>query len=155
MENSTDIILEGNTATWVMPRMESETGGTYTGTFTFKCYLDPLTQLQAGREFTELLGSLANQASEAEFTLSFALTQLKHRIISAPPFWTSTLQDGGGYGGNIGDLNIISAVLEASTRASNLFKQKIQDEREALLNRAIKAGEKIIEKNTPKEEVPS
>lgn len=140
---STDIVLDNNIAKWNMPRMEGDLGGTYIGTFTFKCYLSPLTQLQAGREFRELLGNLGSQAPNGEIDLAFALTQLKHRIITAPAFWTSTLEESG-IAGNIGDMNVVSAVLDASIRSENLFKEKVAKERELLLDRSIKVGEEIL-----------
>jgi hypothetical protein len=140
-----DITLNGSEATWVMPRVDGELGGTYTGTFTFRCYLDPLRQLQSGREYRELLGSLAVQASDNEANLAFALTQLKHRIIKSPPFWSSTLQESG-IAGNIGDLNVITLILDASIRAENLFKEKIQKERDELLNKTIEKGEELLAK---------
>ena len=139
----TDIVLEGNLATWKMSPTIGDLGGTYTGHFTFKCFLSPLEQLQAGREYRELLGGLGGQASESESSLSFALTQLKHRVIKSPPFWSSTLQDSG-IAGNVGDLNIISMVLDASIRAESLFKARIQKERESLLDRSIKVAEEKL-----------
>lgn len=144
MDNN-DITLTGSTATWRMERMDGELGGTYSGTFVFKCYLTPLASLQAGKEYRSLLGELAIQASDAEANLAFALTTLKQRIISAPPFWTSTLQESG-IAGNVGDLNIIAAVLDASIRAEQMFKESIQKERDSLLVRSIAAGEKLLQK---------
>ena len=139
----TDIILEGSQATWKMLPTVGDLGGTYTGTFVFRCFLSPLEQLQAGREYRELLGGLGGQASESESSLSFALTQLKHRVIKSPPFWSSTLQDSG-IAGNVGDLNIISMVLDASIRSESLFKARIQKERESLLDRSIKVAEEKL-----------
>ena len=146
MDNN-DILIEGSQATWRMPRMEGDLGGTYTGVFVFRTFLDPLRQIQAGKEYRALLGDLAINAGDAESNLAFALTQLKHRIIKAPPFWESTLQDSG-IAGNVGDLNIIAAVLDAAIRSENLFKEKIQKERDAILERSIKVGEQLL----PKEE---
>lgn len=146
MDNN-DIIINGNTATWTMPRVDGELGGTYTGTFIFRCYLDPIRQLQAGKEYRSLLGDLSSQASVAEGQLAFALTQLKHRILSSPPFWSSTLQESG-IAGNIGDLNVIGLVLDAAILSESLFKEKIQKEREEILEHVIKAGEEALEKQT-------
>jgi len=139
----TDILLEGSTATWTMPPTTSELGGTYTGRFVFKCYLDPLSQLQAGRQFREYLGAYAGMATESEYNLAYALAQLSQRIVTAPPFWTSTVQDGG-LAGNIGDGSIVLMVLDAAVRAQDLFKEKIAKEREQLLDQSIKVGEQIM-----------
>src|SRR5271166_2084200 len=134
MENS-DITLDGSVATWNMQRVEGELGGTYTGTFTFRCFLSPTVILQAGREYRALLGELQGQAPDLEGNLAFALTQLKHRIIKSPPFWTSTLQESN-MAGNIGDLNVILMVLDAAIRSENLFKEQIMKEKEILLDRS-------------------
>jgi hypothetical protein len=148
MENNNDITLEGSVATWRMDKMEGGIGGSYTGTFQFRTFLDPIRQLQAGKEYRSLLGELAVQASEEEGNLAFALVQLKHRILKSPPFWSSTLQDSG-MEGNIGDLNVIAAVLDAAIRAENLFKEKMKSERDAVLNRSIKIAEELQLKQNP------
>lgn len=138
-----DITIEGNIATWTMPPTVGELGGTYTGTFSFRTWLDPIRQLQAGREFRELLGNLGHQASETEYSLAYALTQLKHRVLTSPPFWTSTTPESG-MAGNVGDLNILMAVLDSATRAADMFKERIAKERESLLERSIKTAEETL-----------
>ena len=140
-----DIVFENNVARWVMNKMDGEMGGTYSGTFAFRPFLNPIQQLQAGREFRELLGSLGNQASESEVNLAFALSQLKQRIISAPPFWTSTKQESG-IEGNVGDLNVIAAVLDAAIRAENVFKTRVEEERQRDLDRSIEVAERLLDK---------
>ena len=146
----TDILIENSLATWTMPLTQGEVLGTYSGTFQFKTYLTPLQQLSAGREYRELLGSLSIQATDTEGQLAFALVQLKHRVIKAPPFWTSTLQDSG-MAGNLADLNVIALVLDAAIRSENLFKEKIQKERDAVLDRTIKVGKELLQKNEMEE----
>ena len=141
-----DILIEGSMATWVMPLSEGDLGGSYKGTFQFKTFLNPLEQLQAGKDFRELLGPNPQFATEVESRLAFSLTQLKQRIVKAPPFWSSALQDGG-MAGNIGDLNIIGLVVDAAYRAENLFKERIAKERESILDRAIKVGEALAQKD--------
>lgn len=150
MANS-DIIFDGSVATWRMPRIEGTKGGTYTGSFQFKCYLDPLSSLAAGKEYRELLGSQSMHASNAESDLAFALTQLKYRILKAPPFWTSTLQESG-IQGNIGDLNVIAAVFDAAMESEALFEFNIQKERDSVLSTTIAKGEQMLEKQQKGEE---
>ncbi len=145
MENN-DIILDGSTATWLMPRTEGQLGGTYIGSFRFRCYLDPIRELQAGREYRALLGDLGKQATEKEGNLAFALVQLKHRIIKAPPFWTSTEEESG-MAGNIGDLNVIMLILDAAIRSENLYVEKMTKEKEEILNKSIKIGEELIQES--------
>ncbi len=143
--NNNDILLNGSLATWRMPMIVGDLGGTYTGTFEFRTFLDPLRQLQAGREYRELLGSLAIQAEDSESNLAFALVQLKHRIVKAPAFWSSTEAESG-IAGNIGDMNVIAAVLDAALMAETMFKDKMAEERNKMLEKAIKTGEQTLEK---------
>ena len=139
MDNN-DIVLNGSTATWTLLPTQGEVLGTYAGTFQFKCYLTPIQTLEAGREFRSFLGSFSGQATETESNISFALSQLKFRVISAPPFWESTKPETG-YAGNIPDLNILSTILDASIRAEDMFKEKVAKDREAILNRSINVAE--------------
>jgi len=141
----TDITIEGSIATWQMPITEGEVLGTYSGSWRFKCYLTPTEQLQAGRQYRELLGPNAGLANDTESNLSFALVQLKHRVISAPPFWTSASQNSG-MAGDIPDLNIIALVLDKAIQAEQLFKERIAKERELLLEKSIKKAEEIQQK---------
>lgn len=141
--DNTDITIEGNTAIWRMPTMEGQINGTYNGTFIFRCWLDPVRQLQAGREYREFLGQNAGMATETEANLAFALSQIKQRVIKAPPFWTSTAQESG-IAGNIGDFNIIAAVLDAAIRAEQIYKNKMQKERDLLLKKSIEKSEAIL-----------
>lgn len=148
--DKTDITIDGQIATWIMPTTQGDVGGTYTGTFQFRCILDPLRSLQAGREYRELLGKNAVLASESDSDLAFALTQLKHRVLKAPPFWSSTTQDAE-FAGNLPDLNIIVLVLDAALRAENQYKERMAEQREAILNRSIKVAEKNIKVEQGKE----
>jgi hypothetical protein len=144
MDNN-DLLLNGSQATYVMPLTQGEVLGSYSGTFVFSCYLTPIQQLEAGREYRSLLGSHGPMSSETEANIAFALSQLKYRVISAPPFWNSTKQ-GSGYAGDIPDLNILALILEKAIMAENLFKESIQKERDALLERTILAGEAALKK---------
>ncbi len=141
MEN--EITFNGTVGIWQMPLTEGEIQGSYSGTFEFRAVLDPIRQLQAGREFRALLGDLSHLASETEYKLALALTQLKHRIIKAPPFWTSAAQDGG-IAGNVGDTNIVALVWEAALMAETLYKEKMMAERTGLLDSTIGLAEKKV-----------
>ncbi len=144
-----DILLEGPIATWNMGKIDGEIGGTYSGTFQFRCFLDPIRQLQAGREFREMIGPFGVNATTTEYNMAYALTQLKHRVIKAPPFWTSTRQDSQ-MDGNIPDLNILMAVLSAAERAEAAYTAKVQKEREELLEKSIKMAEEKLQKESVK-----
>src|ERR1700681_2088031 len=86
-----DLIIEGNTCTWDIS-MSGDIHGLYTGQFRFRCYLTPTARLAASRDYRSLLGENPTLALQHDDDLAFALSQLKHRVISAPPFWTSSLQ---------------------------------------------------------------
>lgn len=150
MEN-TDITISGNIATWTLPLTQGEMLGTYSGTFQFKCYLTPTEILQSGRDYRSLLGSLSEYASEREKNIAFSLVELKYRILKAPPFWTSTLQESG-FSGNIPDLNILIKILEMAMVSESLFQEKIQKERDLLLERTIKSAEALAEQKNKVEE---
>ena len=137
-----DLIIEGNTATWEM-RLEGDIHGTYVGAFRFKCYLSPLQQIAANREYREILGPNPSFASEHESFLAYALTQLKYRIITAPPFWAS--QSPASLAGDIADENIISAVLDAALGAEIKYKSQLKKKKLDAVARAKAATEKLME----------
>lgn len=150
MEN-TDIVIENTTATWTIPPETSgEILGTYAGTFNFRCYLTPTQELQAGREYRALLGPNGVLAGEHEAQMAYCLTQLKHRIITSPPFWTGHQSDDG-QSGNIPDLRVLLLILDAAMRSEQLFKNKVKEEREARLKASIEIAEKRVKENALEE----
>lgn len=128
----TDLIIENNTATWDM-RIEGDIAGTYAGAFRFKCYLSPLQQIAANREYRELLGPNPTFASEHESFLAYALTQLKYRIITAPPFWAAT--NTATLAGDVADENVISAVLDAALGSEIKYKSQMKKRRQEAIER--------------------
>lgn len=144
-----DIIIEGNTATWDM-RIDGDIHGTYSGVFRFRCYLSPLQQIAADRERRELLGNQPLYASEHESFLAYALTQLKYRILSAPPFWAS--QNPGAMGGDIADENVIGAVVDAALGAEMKYKSQLKKKRLEAVDRAIASTEKAMQGDDSEED---
>jgi len=136
-----DLIIEGNTATWNM-RLEGDINGVYAGAFRFKCYLSPLQQIAANREYREILGPNPTFASEHESFLAYALTQLKYRVISSPPFWDS--QSPATLAGDIADENIISAVLDAALGSEIKYKSQMKKKKLDAIARAKAATEKAM-----------
>lgn len=132
MENkNTDLILNhDNTATWTF-KEEGEILGTYAGTFVFKCFLNPLEILSAGRLQRELLGDAPQprddepQQLKTERFLAFTLAQLQKRIVKAPPFWGSALE----MAGNLPDIDFLSMVLVKALDAETLYKAKLAEKR--------------------------
>jgi len=137
-----DITIEGNVGSWEM-RLEGEIQGTYTGTFKFRCFLTPTQRLAAGREHRELLGANPTLATEHDDNLAYSLSQLKYRIISAPPFWTSTMQ-ANGMSGDLPDENIIDSVLEAAIAAQLKFTAQLKKKKGDAIERAKRAAESIL-----------
>lgn len=138
-----DIIIEGNTASWEM-KVDGEIQGTYSGTFRFRCFLTPTQQIAANREYRELLGPQMTMAAEHESFLAYALTQLKYRIVTAPPFWSSTLQTSA-ISGDVPDENVITAVLDAAVAAEIKYKSQLKQRKLDAIEQARKAAEKILE----------
>lgn len=137
-----DIIIQGTQATWEM-NLTGEINGTYTGSFVFRCFLTPTQRLAAGREYRELLGNHPTLAEPHEDNLAFSLCQLKYRIISAPPFWTSTLQ-ANNMAGDLPDENIIDSVLESAIAAELKYKAQLKNKKKDAIERAKKAAERLL-----------
>jgi hypothetical protein len=148
-----DLQLVGTQATWTM-RKEGFLSGTYTGTFTFRCYLTPLQKISAGREQRQLLGEsrtwIETPEYERESFLAYALTQLKYRIISSPPWW-AVAGVNKSHEGDIPDEEVIEEVLNAAMRSQLKYEKTLQERKENALKRA-NDGAKIMEeehKNNP------
>lgn len=133
MENE-DIRIEGDIATWEM-RKEGDISGTYVGVFKFRCYLTPLQNIAAGREQRELLGSNMALATEHDAFLAYALTQLRQRIVQAPPFWSSAGVNKT-HDGDIADEDILQLILDAAIRAEIKYKADRKKRKEEAIERA-------------------
>lgn len=155
--NFDDIQLNGNVSTWEM-HANGTISGTYTGTFKFRCFLTPLQKIAAGREQRALLGEsrawVETPDYDHEAWLAYALTQLKYRVISAPPFWTSAGVTKS-HEGDIPDENVLEKILDAAIRSELKYKKhlkELKDEAIKQANEGAKAVEEQLEK--AKEEEP-
>lgn len=148
-EERPDIKIEGDVATWEMSAV-GNIKGTYFGTFRFRCYLDPMQQIAAGREERQLIGENFSFAPDHEKFLAYALTQLKYRVISSPPFWAST--NPGGMPGNLPDGEIVSLVLGAAIDAEVKYKAEIKKRKEDAIERAKKASDAIVTQQKEEDE---
>ena len=137
--NKSDLILDmtNNTAIWSI-NLIGDIQGTYQGQFVFKCFLSPLEQLAAGRVYKDLLGPNLSDSNANERYLAFCLSQLKYRIVKAPPFWKGNEALDGG---QIPDTDVLTQVLESAINAEIRFKEEMSKKREGTLNDAIKAAE--------------
>lgn len=136
-----DIAIEGNVATWNITTI-GNMQGTYTGRFRFKCFLTPTEKLAAGRDYRALLGPNPVGVLENEESIAFSLSQLKYRILEAPPFWTSAIGMDG-FTGDLPDENVINSVLEAALAAEFKYAATLMNRKEEALKKAKKAGERI------------
>lgn len=148
-----DIQIVGSVATWTM-RLDGDVSGTYTGTFQFHCFLTPLQIIAAGREQRALLGEsrtfVETPSYEHEAFLAYLLTQLKYRIISAPPFW-GTAGINKSHEGDIPDENVLEKILDAATDAELIYKQRLKKLKDEAIKRA-NVGAKIVEEQLKKED---
>lgn len=143
-DNRPDIRIENNVAVWEINAV-GNIMGSYHGTFRFRTFLTPLQQISAGREERELIGINMSLAPEHEKFMAYALTQLKYRIVSAPPFWSSA-NTFGGLAGDLPDEEIINMVLSAAIDAEIKYKAEIKERKEEAVKRARKAAESITKK---------
>lgn len=141
-DTRSDIVIEGNTATWEI-KMDGDINGTYLGAFRFRCYLTPTQRLAASRDYRELLGPSPTLALTNEDNLAFSLTQLKYRIISAPPFWTSS-QSTTNMSGDLPDENVIQAVLDAAISAELKYRAQVKTKRTDAIQKAREAAERLL-----------
>ena len=138
-----DIVIEGNVSTWNVTTI-GNVQGTYTGQFRFKCFLTPTEKLAAGRDYRALIGPNPVGVLENEENIAFSLSQLKYRILKAPPFWSSaTGLDG--FAGDLPDENVINVVLEAALASEFKYAAMLENRKEDSIKKAKKAAEKIAE----------
>lgn len=136
-----DILIEGNVGTWEMS-LQGDVQGTYIGMFRFKGFLTPTQQIAANRDYRELLGANPTMVPEHESFLAYALTQLKYRIVSSPPFWSAA--SGSGLEGDLPDENVISAVLDAALATEIKYRNHLKKKKIAAITRAKDAAEKAM-----------
>ncbi len=141
--NPEDIKIEGSVAIWDINAV-GEILGTYIGQFRFRCFLTPMQQIAAGKEERDLLGVNLALANEHERFLAYALSQLKYRIISAPPFWNTSV---GGLQGDLPDENVIATILSAAIDSEALYKKQIKERKEAAIKRAKAASDEITKRD--------
>lgn len=145
-----DIHIEGNQATWNISTV-GDILGTYTGTFRFKCFLTPSERLAAGRLYRELLGSNPTLVTEHEDNLALTLSQLKFRIISGPPFWSSAIGLDE-IAGDIPDEMVLNSILDAASASELKFLAQLQEKKKDLIEKAKKAAEKVLEQDDEDED---
>lgn len=148
--NRKDLVIENNLCRWDIS-CNGDVNGLYTGTFVFKCFLTPSEKLAAGRDYRELLGENAVLALKHEDNLAFVLSQLKYRIISAPPFWSSSIGLNG-FQGDLPDEKVLDIIFEAALSAEFKYLALLQEKKEKALEKAKKVAENVAENKEKEEE---
>jgi len=145
-----DLVLNSDGTAIFTLNEEGDVLGTYKGVFVFKCYLNPLEVLSAGKLYRELIGSSPQDATDTERFVAFCLSQLSKRIVKSPPFWNT----GDMINGNIPDMNIISMVLDRSIQSELAYKEHLKEKRTEALETAKVAAATLQERSigTPKKD---
>lgn len=133
-----DIVIESGSASWDINTSEA-IGGTYMGTFKFRCVLSPMQIIEANRDYRELLGIHPASADPTADNLAYALSQLRQRVILAPPFWELNQTKFGG--SNVKDIGVIDLVLEASFAAEVKYREELKQKHSQSLVRLKQALE--------------
>jgi hypothetical protein len=131
-----DIIIDNGYAIWDINTSEP-VGGTYMGTFKFRCVLSPLQIIEADRDYRDLLGPNPAMVDPLAENLAYALSQLKQRVVQAPPFWTETQARFGG--AHIKDTNVIDLALKAAFEAEIKYREELKENHKAATDRLRKA----------------
>ena len=134
---------------------EGEIMGTYRGKFIFKCILSPIEEIDADRDFRQLVGEHASLINPENEKVALALVQLKYRVLKAPLFWTS--EESRINGGHIKDINIISHVFAAAIDAEIAYRNQLKerkDKAQKILAESLQKRKEELSVNLPsKEEV--
>jgi hypothetical protein len=112
---------DGYTAVFMFEGIGEITGNSYRGPFKVRTLLDPEQMLQAGRERRSLLGQNIAFASDTEFNIATALSELRARIVEPPPFWNN---------GKVLDTNILLEVLDLALNAELSYRKRNQQDEE-------------------------
>jgi hypothetical protein len=144
------ININEGTATWNI-QSNGQVGGLYTGQFTFNLMLSPIQEIEADRDYRELLGKNAELASTHIESLAHVLSQLKQRVKNAPPFWYSSVSRFPG--SHIKDRDILELVYQAAAEAEIKYRESLKERKESLLKRLKKQVEKEVEEDSIEKEL--
>lgn len=135
--------IEGSEAKFNINVLGKFTKQSYIGKFKVKCLLSPLEEIEADKAYRDLLGNNYHLSDEIIKQKAFALSQLKVRLLEAPPFWENEVIGGG----HVPDTNVILEILDKAIEAQELYiedKEKEMKARQDALTKAIK--DRVLEK---------
>jgi len=85
-----DINYHMATATFYIDMVAAGNRSTYKGAFEVKCLISPLELIRSDALYRKLLGDTnPNYASDYVGSLSYALSQLKYRVVSSPAWYSN------------------------------------------------------------------
>ena len=114
-------------------------GGTYQGTFVFKTILTPLQEIEVDRDYRELLGKNAEFATTHADNLAYTLSQLRYRVVKAPPFFNDGITRFPG--GQIPDREVLSKILDAAIAAEMKYRDELKKKHTASIQKLVKVLE--------------
>ena len=127
-----------------------KTGQSYIGTFKVQCIMSPMDIIEADKLYRYLLGENIAWASQQAQNFALALSQLKYRVIEAPPFWENDTNIAGSH---VKDYNVIIEIFDKALLAEETFVKesvkRMEDQKKKLVD-AIKS--KKIKKKESLEE---
>lgn len=137
--------------------IESSDKKTFRGQFKVKCILSPLEFVRCDSMYRELLGKVNPQlATEYVSQLSYAMSQLKHRIMECPTWFRD---ESTGVKGNVDD-KVLLHVFDKSVEAEAQYREGIEERyekanksvREAIDKGELKSGKEQPLKDEEEEE---
>lgn len=137
-------------ASWDI-NLNAPIAGLYQGTFKFRTGLSPLQEIEADRDYRDLLGKNAEFAASHIENLAYTLAQLRHRVVEYPPFWndgTSRFP-----GSHIRDKEVLEAVFEASVMAEQKYRSQLAEKTKISMEKMKKYVEKLEEDDKINKEV--
>jgi hypothetical protein len=144
--NEDNLIVNGAVATYDFID-EGDIAGSYKGVFKFNTCLSPMELIYADRDLRQLIGDNPAFVNTEIENLAYALSQLKYRVIEAPPFWK---ENNSPYGGaHIKDTRIINHVFAAAIQAEIKFRDGLKEKRA----KAKEQLEKLVEKRKEEQTV--
>lgn len=126
-------------------------GGTYKGKFKFRTALSPIQEIDADRDYRELLGKNSEFASGHTENLAYILAQLKYRVLEAPPFWNDGMSRFPG--GQVKDIEILELIMRAAVESEGKFRKSLKEKHKQSLERLQKVMEDRIEQERLTEEL--
>jgi hypothetical protein len=114
-------------------------GGTYQGTFKFRTGLSPLQEIEADRDYRDLLGKNAEFAATHIENLAYSLAQLRQRVVAGPPFWFDGISKFPG--SQVRDAEVLQEVFEAAVASEVKYRNTVKEKHKAAIQKLSRALE--------------